>query len=170
MVQPHYTFVHATAAHLPVMQRLAAEARLIMRRSGNMHQWVDGYPQDEVLLDDIARGGSYLVLAGDEVVGTFAFLPGPDPTYAVIAGGRWLDVEQPYCVLHRIATTAASRGVLRAIVDFCFTRTQSLRIDTHRDNVIMRHLLAKLGFTRCGIIYLASGAERLAYQKLHPCR
>ncbi len=33
------------------------------------------------------------------------------------------------------------------------------------DNPIMQHDIAKHGFTYCGIIYLASGAKRLAYQK-----
>ena len=30
---------------------------------------------------------------------------------------------------------------------------------------IMQHNIAKHGFTYCGIIYLANGDERLAYQK-----
>ena len=41
----------------------------------------------------------------------------------------------------------------------------AIRIDTHRDNKIMQHNLLKYGFTYCGIIYLANGDERLAYQK-----
>ena len=41
----------------------------------------------------------------------------------------------------------------------------NLKIDTHRDNRIMQHLLDKNGFTYCGIIYLDDGTERLAYQK-----
>jgi hypothetical protein len=31
---------------------------------------------------------------------------------------------------------------------------------------IMRHNILKHGFTYCGIIYLLSGDERLAYQKV----
>ena len=38
--------------------------------------------------------------------------------------------------------------------------------DTHRDNTIMQHLITKHGFTYCGIILLANGDERLAYQKI----
>ncbi len=40
----------------------------------------------------------------------------------------------------------------------------NIRIDTHLDNRIMQHVIKKYGFTYCGIIYLASGDERLAYQ------
>ena len=39
-------------------------------------------------------------------------------------------------------------------------------IDTHKDNAIMQHNIVKHGFSYCGIIHLASGDERLAYQKL----
>ena len=37
-------------------------------------------------------------------------------------------------------------------------------LDTHKDN-IMQYNIEKYGFTYCGIIYLASGDARLAYQK-----
>lgn len=40
----------------------------------------------------------------------------------------------------------------------------NIRIDTHRDNRIMQHNILKYGFSYCGIIYLLSGDERLAYQ------
>ena len=40
-------------------------------------------------------------------------------------------------------------------------------VDTHRDNAIMQHNIKKHGFTYCGIIYLANGDKRLAYQKLN---
>ena len=42
----------------------------------------------------------------------------------------------------------------------------NIRIDTHLDNRIMQHVIKKYGFTYCGIIYLASGDERLAYQQI----
>jgi hypothetical protein len=41
--------------------------------------------------------------------------------------------------------------------------TSTIRIDTHRDNCIMKHILTKYGFTMCGVIYLADGAPRDAY-------
>jgi RimJ/RimL family protein N-acetyltransferase len=41
----------------------------------------------------------------------------------------------------------------------------NIRIDTHRDNAIMQHLLEKNGFVKCGIIYVEDGSPRIAYQK-----
>ena len=50
-------------------------------------------------------------------------------------------------------------------MDFSFAHDNNIRIDTHRDNKIMQHNIEKHCFTYCGIIYLANGDERLAYQK-----
>ena len=53
-----------------------------------------------------------------------------------------------------------------AIFDWCQKSSPNIRIDTHHDNRVMQHLLTKHGFTYCGLIYLKSGAERLAYQRV----
>ena len=60
-------------------------------------------------------------------------------------------------------------GVFDDIMAYCFTCEANIRIDTHRDNTIMQHNILKHGFNYCGIIYLASGDERLAYQKILAC-
>lgn len=157
----------STASDIPTLLRLADEARQIMRRSGNMNQWVNGYPDRAAFESDIQQQGSYIVENDlGEPVGCFAMLPGPEPTYARIYEGQWLDTERPYYVIHRIASLPQAHGVLRAIIDHAFTVTDNICIDTHRDNTIMRHLLERLGFTYCGIIYLTDGAERLAYQRI----
>lgn len=139
-------------------------AKGIMRRSGNRDQWKDGYPSESVIESDITRGVGYVVLDDDAVVGYFAFIPSPEPTYANIYDGQWLDETSPYHVIHRIASTPDSKGVFTALMDWCFMKECNIRIDTHRDNHIMQHCITSYGFTYCGIIYLTSGDERLAYQ------
>ena len=42
----------------------------------------------------------------------------------------------------------------------------SLRIDTHEGNLAMRKMLAKNGFVYCGVIYLAGGDKRVAYERI----
>ena len=40
-------------------------------------------------------------------------------------------------------------------------------MDTHTDNVIMQNLLEKMGFKRCGIIYVVEdNYPRYAYEKV----
>ena len=42
-----------------------------------------------------------------------------------------------------------------------------MRIDTHTDNKVMQKLLTKLGFQRCGIIYvIEDNYPRYAYEKV----
>ncbi|MBR1665027.1 MAG: N-acetyltransferase [Bacteroidaceae bacterium] len=141
-------------------------ARQIMRQSGNMHQWVAGYPSEAAIRNDMNVQGGFVVEDDRRLVGYFAFLPSPEPTYEKIYGGAWLDDEQPYHVVHRIASYPEVHGVFGSIMDFCFSRDRNLRIDTHRDNLIMQHLMTRHGFAYCGIIYLANGDERLAYQRV----
>ena len=84
----------------------------------------------------------------------------------MIEGGAWLEDETPYYVVHRIASYPDVHGVFKTMMAYMEGVTDNIRIDTHRDNHIMQHNLAKYGFTYCGIIHIASGAERLAYQRL----
>lgn len=139
-------------------------AKGIMRASGNTGQWVNGYPSEEVILNDIENGHGFVVTT-DRIIGYFAFIPSPEPTYSYIEGGSWLN-DEPYHVVHRIGSYPDVHGVFKAIMDWCFSRDPNIRIDTHKDNHIMQHCITKYGFTYCGIIYLLSGDQRLAYQKL----
>ena len=148
-----------------IMQVMDA-AKQIMRLSGNMHQWVEGYPSEAAIFADMERDGAFVIEDDGKVVGYFAFLPSPEPTYDRIDGGEWLDDEHPYHVVHRIASYPDAHGIFSSIMDFCFSHDPNIRIDTHRDNTIMQHNILKHGFTYCGIIYLLSGDERLAYQRL----
>ena len=141
-------------------------ARMIMAASGNTKQWRDGYPSEEVVLADIERNGSFVVEDDGRVVAYFAFLPSPEPTYTKIYDGEWKDDTKTYHVVHRIASLPDVHGIFKSIMDFCFAHDNNIRIDTHRDNRIMQHNIEKAGFVYSGIIYLASGDERLAYQKL----
>ena len=159
------TIRHSIMDDIPTLLAISEEAKGIMRRDGNMEQWGGDYPSVEVFAKDIRRGVSYVMEHNGETVATFAAIPGPDPTYATIYNGQWIDDSKPYIVIHRIASRAESHGVIAEMLNFCFNMTDNIRIDTHRDNHIMQHLMEKHGFRYCGIIYLANGDERLAYQR-----
>ena len=148
-----------------IMQVMAA-AKRIMRSSGNMHQWTGNYPSESVILGDMAREGAYVVTDDDVVVAYFAFLPSPDPTYAHIYDGAWLDDSLPYHVIHRMASYPQVHHIFTDVMNHCFSTDPNIRMDTHRDNTIMQHLITTYGFSYCGIIYLANGDERKAYQKI----
>lgn len=157
----------AVRGDIPAILAVFEAARGIMRADGNRDQWVGGYPSEAILEEDLAQGAGYVRCGEDgRVDGYFAFLPSPEPTYSRIEGGAWLDDRRPYHVIHRIAGTPAGHGLFADMLAFCGAREDNLRIDTHRNNRIMQHLLHKHGFSRCGIIYLTSGAERIAFQRI----
>ena len=141
-------------------------AREFMHRAGNINQWVNGYPSQKLIEDDIDAGYSFVVENNSgKIVGVFSFIIGEDPTYTKIYNGEWLNADE-YGTIHRIASAGIEKGVCEACIKWSFTQILNVRIDTHRDNKVMQNILTKLDFKYCGIIYLHDGAERLAYQKV----
>ena len=147
------------------IKKIVAKARDIMKSSGNVNQWVDGYPTREVLLADVRSGNAYLLFREDKAIAYFAMIDGPDPTYNFIAEGNWLNNDS-YGVLHRIASNGEAKGVFKEILIYASEHYSNIRIDTHHDNKIMQRLLEKNGFVYCGIIFLTNGSPRLAYQRI----
>ena len=149
---------------LQVIMSIIEDGRATMRADGNINQWTKGYPSEETVRADIMQRHGFAVLGDSGTVkGYFAFIQGVEPTYLKICGGAWLN-DAEYGVIHRMAAKSGEHGIFAAALDFALSRIGNIRIDTHRDNKIMQHNILKHGFRYCGIIYLASGDERLAYQ------
>ena len=136
-------------------------AKAYMRAHGNLKQWADGYPARSDLAADIENGNLYVMEDG-EIYGAFAMIYGDDPTYEYIEGA-W-NYDGPYVTIHRIAQAGGRRGVFKEAADFALTKSPCVRVDTHEDNGPMRRAIVKAGFSYCGIIFLADGNPRLAYQ------
>lgn len=156
----------ATIGDLPRLMEIYREARETMLSCGNVNQWKPGHPSEELIRNDIENGYCRAVEDRGGIIGAFAFIPGADPTYRIIEGGRWVDDCRPYSTIHRLAGAKASHGVAKACFDWCWEQRRNLRVDTHEDNIIMRRCIEKSGFTYCGIIHLKDGAPRIAYQKI----
>lgn len=139
-------------------------AREYMKNSGNPTQWGDKYPNETLITEDIESGRSYVLTDADgKVRGTFVFAIGIDPTYNVIENGTWLN-DKPYGFIHRVANDGSIKGMFAETLAFCLKEIDNIRIDTHNDNKTMQHVLQKNGFALCGIIHIADGSERIAYQ------
>ena len=152
----------ANKEDIKCIMRIYEAAKKKMRADGNLHQWSDKYPDEETLLNDIARGELYIAHDGNEIYGVFMLSFSGEDTYKVIQGA-WFN-DEPYAVIHRIASFGKGKNLLKDAIDFAFEKTNNIRIDTHEDNNIMRTLLKKLGFIYTGIIHLKNGDERRAYQ------
>lgn len=148
---------------LNTIMNLYSHARKFMEENKNPTQWAN-YPPKELLEDDIEKNNSYVCVENGEIVGTFFFKTGDDPTYLKIFHGEWLN-DKPYGVIHRI--TSSKKGVGTFCLKWCFEKCSNIRIDTHEDNIPMQNLLKKNNYKKCGIIYIENGEERIAFHKVN---
>ncbi len=156
----------ATDDDKPAILDIFGLAKERMRAGGNMAQWTGGYPSEDIVKTDIGAGRCFVVKDPDtgSVEGSFSIIDGDEPTYATI-DGSWPD-DRPYLTIHRIAARREGLG----IADRClaFARAgwpdRAIRIDTHADNIPMLGWIRSRGFGYCGIIRLADGSPRLAFQ------
>ena len=138
-------------------------ARNTMRENGNPTQWGSDTPGINLIINDINNGESYVVENDGEIVATFACIGGIEPTYIDI-DGKWLNDDE-YLTIHRIASNGKVKGIFDFVIDYVSKMNKDIRIDTHADNNIMKHLIEKNGFIECGIIVVDDGTKRIAYQK-----
>ena len=150
---------------------ILGEARQSIGKLG-IDQWQYGYPSRDIIKDDVDNKISYVVKdESDEIIATFCLKEDEEPTYNKIYEGAWISNEESYA-LHRIAICNSQRGkgiadkIISFIVDKCRSdNIASVKVDTHKGNIPMRKMLERNGFVYCGIIYLATGEERVAYEK-----
>ncbi len=150
------------------------EARGTIKALG-IDQWQDGYPTVEIVENDISLGRAYVIELDSGVCATYVLQTGGDRTYDKIYGGAWLsgDSRADYLAVHRVAIAVAcrGRGVASEMIDYAadYARSRglcSMRIDTHEGNTVMRRMLEKNGFIHCGVIHLANGDPRVAYERV----
>lgn len=153
----------STIEDIPSIMEIYDIARQSMRAGGNAVQWVNGYPSQALVEEDIAKGNHYVGEEDGAIIVAFSLVYGDDPTYAVIEGA-WQN-DEPYATIHRIGSNGRRKGVLHETLEWCFSRINNIRIDTHKQNAPMLHLMEKEGFVRCGVIYVADGTPREAFQK-----
>ncbi len=156
----------AKIENLETIMSLYSEGRKIMRSCGNTEQWPEGYPDRKSTEEKIRKNSIYLVRGDDGIVhGTFYMAKEQDPSYSVIVNGSW-EHDDEYIVIHRVAQDGNLHGMLEFIISRAAALCPYIRIDTHRDNVIMRHLLARCGFRESGTVFLENGDERLAFERM----
>jgi hypothetical protein len=147
---------------IPALIEIYSHAQEFMAENGNPTQWGYVYPPKELIEKDIKNRILYVIEKNSVVHGVFAFIKGDDPTYAEIDGG-WLS-NAPYSTIHRVASDGKTNGIFEECFKFCREKDGHLRIDTHKDNHIMRHIIEKSGFKYCGIIRVEDQDERMAFE------
>ena len=147
------TIRKATPQDLPRIREIYEMARQFMRKNGNHSQWGKGDEPEALIEEDIRQGNLY-VLEEASIHAVFAFII-----------GDWKS-EEPYAAVHRVASDGTVQGVIGHVMDYCSAQVPHLRIDTHKDNKVMQHVLEKYGFVSCGIVHVRDGSPRIAYELL----
>lgn len=147
------------------------EAKEALKSQG-INQWQDGYPNLETIKSDLSQGEAYVLEDQEKIMAYVILSFGKEKTYNKIYEGHWLS-EEEYAVIHRIAVSKESKGkgisheLLKSLEKITLENNiKSIKIDTHRQNEIMRKLLEKNNYKYCGIIYLEDGSERIAFEKI----
>ncbi len=157
---------------LDALLEIVEHGRAALAEAG-VPQWNDGYPNRDTIEQDLRKKVSYTVTLDEKPIATAVILVDGEPDYNEINGGRWLQ-RGPYITVHRVAThkgakrTGAASLLIKEAERIAREHGFSaVRIDTHRQNLVMQAFLEKNGFTRCGVIRLRrSGDERIAFEKL----
>ncbi len=156
------TIRKTTSKDIEPILKIFENASEFMHTHGNPTQWTNGYPGRREIEKDISAGASYVCIENEKIIGSFALLLEEEPTYKVIENGAWRK-NLPYGTIHRLASDRSCKGISKAVFDFCRKKCNYLRIDTHADNKPMQKAAERYGFKPCGIIHLADGNPRIAF-------
>lgn len=171
MIEVNMEFRIATVSDIDKIMGIIGQAKEYLRNKG-VDQWQDNYPNIDIIKNDIEKGIGYVLEKNGQVVATVAISFNDEKTYEKIYDGKWI-TENDYAVVHRIAVDNNYKGqristeILARIEEMCSKMNiHSIKVDTHKHNESMRKMLSNNGFKYCGIIYLESGSERVAYEKV----
>lgn len=139
-----------------------------LKRDG-VDQWQGKEPTEETIVEDILKGHTFIFKYDEDIVATAVLIKGEDPTYSTI-DGAW-QTSGDYVTIHRSVVSekyvgkGMGRRMMHRIKLYAATvNVGSIRVDTHEDNKAMRALIEGSGFTYCGIITVADGTKRVAYE------
>mgnify|MGYP006149529019 CR=1 FL=1 len=163
------SFRLATHSEIPAIWEIIQFA-IKSRKADGSNQWQDGYPNPDVLKNDIDNNVGYVLLVDDEVAGYSAILVNDEPEYEKIVG-KWI-TNDDFIVFHRVAIgekfigQGLAKKIFSYIEDIAKDKNiQSVKADTNFDNPAMINLFEKLDYKYCGEVYFR-GSPRKAYEKV----
>jgi GNAT superfamily N-acetyltransferase len=163
------TFRKAALSDQPQIWTILQQA-ILRRKADGSNQWQDGYPNPEVVANDIAKEVGYVLVIEDKIAAYCAILINDEPEYDNLQG-EWL-THADFVVFHRIAVADEYLG--QGLSKLMFEQIESyarqhqiysIKADTNFDNAVMLHLFAQTGYVYCGEVYFR-GSPRKAFEKV----
>ena len=170
MIIDNYEYRLANLDDIDQVMEVIEDGRELLKEEGN-GQWQFGYPARSDLLEDIKNGNLYCVIDGKTIASVCA-ITGYEESYMHFYEGWWL-TDYDYLVIHRVAVRASYRGkgygqaLFKVFASVAKEKKiHSLRIDTHKNNSLLLHIMEKEGFKYCGKAILPPNKDRVMYEKI----
>lgn len=164
-----YSFRQADISEIPEIWNILKDA-IQRRKKDGSNQWQDGYPNLEIVQNDIEKSGGFVLELNNEIIGYCAIFINDEPEYANIKG-RWI-TNNDFIVFHRlaIADNQIGKGLAQKIFSYIEKYAKdnnifSIKADTNFDNPSMIKIFEKLDYKYCGEVYFR-GSPRKAYEKV----
>ncbi|WP_026715126.1 GNAT family N-acetyltransferase [Flavobacterium daejeonense] len=164
-----YQFRKANLAEIPQIWNILQKA-IHRRKLDGSNQWQDGYPNPEVIQNDIEKVAGFVLTNANTILGYAALFVNDEPAYEVIQG-KWL-TNEGFVVFHRVAIAedylgkGLSKIILNYIEEFALSnQIYSIKADTNFDNLAMLSIFEKLGYQYCGEVFFR-GSARKAFEKV----
>jgi len=153
---------------LPLIWEILQKS-IIRRGKEGSQQWQDGYPNREVIKNDILTDAGYVLTGDGVIIGYSAVIFNDEPAYNQI-DGQWLTTGD-FVVVHRVAIAEEflGNGLAPKIFEFIENialenKIFSVKVDTNFDNLAMLRVLEKSGYTYCGEVSMRGNARK-AFEK-----
>lgn len=164
-----FNFRKAINSEIPQIWGILQQA-ILRRKEDGSNQWQDGYPNPEVLKEDILKEVGFVLIEEHVIIGYCAILINDEPEYEKIEG-KWL-TDGDFVVFHRVAISETHLGkglaklMMKYIEDFAINnQIYSIKADTNHDNLAMMNIFEKSGYTFCGTVYFRE-SPRKAYERV----
>ncbi len=147
---------------LELIAKLAKITRENMLKEG-LNQWTGDYPNLDTFINDYHNKSLYVYKENNIIIASITILEEHEAGYKEI---KWL--KEHSMVIHRIIVDPSiqKKGLGTKLFQFAINLSKinnydSLKVDTHRDNLKMQGLIKKMNFKYIGYL---KGIDRLAYE------
>ena len=165
----NYLFRKAEISEKEMIWKILKQA-IERRKKDGSEQWQDGYPNLDIINNDIEKGVGFVLTNHGNIVGYTAILINDEPEYEKIKGA-WLS-NSDYVVFHRVAISENHLGkglakkLMEHIEDFALkNKIYSIKADTNFDNKAMLKIFENFNYSYCGQVFFR-GQPREAYEKV----
>lgn len=147
------------------------EQAILKRKEEGSDQWQDGYPNIDVIKNDLLNDSAYVVVQDDSKVIAYVAISDKGESAYENLDGEWLTNDK-YVVIHRVAVSQENKIkglgtwiMLEAEKVAISKNITSIKVDTNYDNTGMLRVFEKLDYKFCGEVS-HRGDIRKAFEKI----